>query len=53
MQKSQKQATRGQRQIYDENVSTCKKYAFASLVSFALTCIFNLWFVPDNNGPWV
>lgn len=48
-----KQATRGQKQIHDENQSTIKQYLFASIFSSLLCFILNLFLFKSTSGTWV
>lgn len=53
MQKG-KQATRGQKQIHDENKSTVFHYSVASALTSGLYVVLNLLvFGSGGTGPWV
>lgn len=49
----QKQATRGQRQIYEENRSTFFTYLCASLASTILVTAFDIFAFKTTNADWV
>ena len=55
MNKNQKkQATKGQRQIYEENKSTFNYYLAACLLtSFIIILVNILFFKPSTSWPWV
>lgn len=54
MQKSSgKQATRGQKQIHEENQNTIFQYSMASAITSGLYLMLNLFVFGPTNGTWV